>query len=127
MIIPERLVDRIHAAGLSYTAVANRVGVKQPTITRLARGDQQRTTRLPEIARVLHTTPAYLEGKTNDPDEGATTGQLLSSDEAEWVELYGGLTPEQREAVRTIVRGIVGYKTPTRRNSRQQSDLSADN
>ena len=71
MIIAARLADRIKELNLSHSDVARAVGVKQPTISRLVKGDQYSTTRIRKLAEVLRTTPAYLEGIVDDPDEGA--------------------------------------------------------
>lgn len=71
-IIPERLVERITAAQLSYSRVARLLGVKQPTISRLAKGVQGSTARIDRLATILDTTPAYLTGETDDPVANAT-------------------------------------------------------
>ena len=71
MIIGERLADRIRASGLTYAEVAERTGVKQPTISRLVSGEQAGTTRIDKLARVVRSTPAYLTGETDDPDSSA--------------------------------------------------------
>lgn len=70
MVIGARLAERISAAGLSFSAVARRVGVKQPTISRLVHGEQQSSVHLHKIARVLNTTPEYLSGESDDPERG---------------------------------------------------------
>ncbi|HET9511394.1 MAG TPA: S24 family peptidase [Sphingomonas sp.] len=57
--------------GLSQSELARRVGVTQPTIAKLVSGMMQGSTHLARIARELQTTPAYLQGDTDDPNEGA--------------------------------------------------------
>ncbi len=71
MILSERVEARMKAAGLSQSELARRVGVSQPTIYKLLRRSKKGSTHLHKIARELGTTPAYLAGETDDPDEGA--------------------------------------------------------
>lgn len=79
MVIGDRLAERIAASGLSFSAVARKVGVKQPTISRLVHGEQQSSKHLHKIARVLRTTPEYLSGESDDPDGGGVAPQLTNS------------------------------------------------
>lgn len=58
---------------MSQSELARRVGLRQSTINGLIRGEQRSSTHLHKIARVLQTTPAHLEGETDDPDAGAPT------------------------------------------------------
>ncbi len=71
MIDTERLRERIKISGLSQAELARRVGVSQPVISQLLAGDSAGSTKLHLIARELGTSPAYLVGETDDPDEGA--------------------------------------------------------
>lgn len=71
MIVPERLADRIKVTGVSYTSLAKSIGVKQPTITRLVKGEQRSTARIDLLAAALKTSPAYLTGEIDDPDADA--------------------------------------------------------
>lgn len=71
MINVPRLSERIEASGLSYSAIARAVGVRQPTISRLASGEQRTTAHLHRLARVLATTPSYLTGDTDDASADA--------------------------------------------------------
>lgn len=56
---------------LTQSELARRVGVSQASIYRLVAGDAYGSKHLHKIARELGTTPAYLSGETDDPDEGA--------------------------------------------------------
>jgi phage repressor protein C with HTH and peptisase S24 domain len=73
MGIQERLVERLDAAELSQAALAQRVGVAQQTIWKLASGQSQNSRYLHKIARELGTTVEYLTGETDDPNAGAVT------------------------------------------------------
>lgn len=56
---------------VSGAELARRVGVKQPSISRLLTGDASGSKHLHIIARALGTTAEYLTGETDDPSEGA--------------------------------------------------------
>lgn len=114
MIHAERLKDVMSARSLSQSELARRVGVTQTTIRKLVSGGYG-SKHLHRIARELHTTTEYLEGKVDDPDEGADTGQRLSSDEQEWVDIYEALTPEQRRNLRSIARDMARGNSPSER------------
>lgn len=56
---------------LSQAELARRVGVAQPTIAKLLGGTSQGSKHIHAIARELRTTPAFLMGETEDPEENA--------------------------------------------------------
>lgn len=56
---------------ISQSELARRIGVSQQTIARLVSGNTYGSKHLHRIARELLTTPAYLVGETDDPDENA--------------------------------------------------------
>ena len=57
-------------AGVNQSQLADRVGVKQPSIGRLLSGETKTTRALDLIASALGTTTAYLKGETDDPAPG---------------------------------------------------------
>ncbi|XAP77923.1 S24 family peptidase [Citromicrobium bathyomarinum] len=71
MILGDRLKERMAECGLSQQALADRVGVKQPTINRLINGGQAGSKHLHRIAAALRTSPGYLLGETDDPSPTA--------------------------------------------------------
>lgn len=71
MLIPDRLVSRMEQCGETQSSLARKVGVSPQMIGKLARGDGSSSTKLHLIAQHLRTTPAYLTGQVDDPDEGA--------------------------------------------------------
>jgi len=71
MSMGDRIKSRMEELGLSASAVARLCGVTQPTISRLINGAQYGSTHIVSIARALQTSPAYIMGETDDPDEGA--------------------------------------------------------
>ena len=71
MILAERMRKRMEECDVSQSELARRVGVSQTTIAKLVSGRGYGSKHLHRIARVLATTPAYLDGDTDDPDLGA--------------------------------------------------------
>jgi len=71
MSVGARIAERLTATGLSQSELARRVGINQSTINALLRNATRSSAHLHKIARELQTTPAYLEGETDDPAAGA--------------------------------------------------------
>ncbi|MBB4152925.1 transcriptional regulator with XRE-family HTH domain [Sphingomonas jinjuensis] len=71
MIIGQRIRERLDALGMSQSELARRVPMTQGAIAGLITGRSRSSTHLHKIARILHTTPDYLEGLTDDPDANA--------------------------------------------------------
>lgn len=72
-IDPDNLLAAMERAGLNQSQLAERVGVKQPSIGRLLTGETKTTRALDRIAAALGTTPAYLKGQTSDPTSSVLT------------------------------------------------------
>jgi len=70
--VGERIRERLDALGMRQAELARRVGISQPTISDLVRGDSRSSSHLHRIARELQTTPAYLTGETDNPEIGAS-------------------------------------------------------
>ena len=66
-----RLRELMELRGISQSKLARQVGVSQTTIAKLVLSKGYGSKHLHRIARELGTTPAYLEGETDDPDENA--------------------------------------------------------
>lgn len=71
MFNADRLRARMAERSLSQSELARRVGVSQASIYRLVKGEAYGSKHLHRIARELGTTPAYLAGEIDDPDENA--------------------------------------------------------
>lgn len=56
--------------GISQSEMSRRVGITQSTIWKLLNEPKQGSKHIHVIARELGTTPAYLMGETDDPQEG---------------------------------------------------------
>lgn len=119
-IIPERLAERIATARLSYSAVARELGVKQPTISRLVKGEQGSTARIDQLARIVSTTPAYLTGETDDPD----TEQILpnlTSEQRQLLACFDSMDRNDREMLLAMAMRLAERNAPGRVHARLQS------
>lgn len=67
----ERLALRMRDKGISQAELARRVGISQQAIGKLVNGASRSSPNIGRIAEVLETTPAYLAGQVDDPEEGA--------------------------------------------------------
>nr|DAI68377.1 MAG TPA: Repressor protein CI [Caudoviricetes sp.] len=70
MMKGERIAARLRDLKLTQSELARQIGVTQGTIAQLISGRSQSSSKLHLIAKVLKTTPEYLTGETDDPDEG---------------------------------------------------------
>lgn len=76
-IVPARLDAAMRRAGVNQSQLASQVGVTQPSIARLLRGETKTTRAVDLIAAALDTTPEYLKGETESPDRDVGTGEEL--------------------------------------------------
>lgn len=67
--ITNRLIECRQKMGISKNEAAKRIGVSQPAYLRYESGERTPSMQvIKEIAKVLHTSPGYLIGKTNSSD-----------------------------------------------------------
>lgn len=92
---------------MTQSALGREIGVSQQAIHKLLVGTTRETGKIARIARALHTTAAYLEGDTDDPDCEMPEWSL-SIEEQEWVGLMRQLAPKDRAAVLQLTRTIAG-------------------
>ena len=70
-IRPDRIKSLMGDLGINQSQLADRVGVKQPSIGRILSGETKTSRHLRNIARELETSPEYLTGETDDPSPGS--------------------------------------------------------
>ena len=70
MGLAERITERLDANGISRAELARRSNVPVQTLYSLISRDSRSSPHLLRIARELQTTPEYLVGEVDDPDEG---------------------------------------------------------
>jgi transcriptional regulator with XRE-family HTH domain len=103
-----RLKERLANAGLSQSELARRIGVSQATVQKLVSGGSYGSKYIHRIARELGTTPAYLTGETDDPDEGASAIPELSADEHRLVTIYRRLPKKDQAALKLLISRMGG-------------------
>ncbi len=96
MVLGDRIFELLHALDISQSELANRVGVKQPTINRLIKGQQDGSKHIHNIAKELGTTVEYLTGETNDPSHRTSTSN------ADELNLASDLIIKQNEIVKSL-------------------------
>lgn len=79
-IDPGRLAAAMKRADLNQSQLAEAVGVKQPSIARLLKGETKTSRALDQIARVLETSPAYLKGESESPEVPEIAAAAASQD-----------------------------------------------
>lgn len=93
---------------VTQTELAAAIGLSQQAVSRLISGEVRESKRLHRIARALKTTPAYLEGEVDDPEQDAPPEPDLTLDERELLEFYRVLAPTERVLVQQLVRSLAG-------------------
>lgn len=104
-MIGERIKERLDATRLSQAQLARRTGIHQTTINQLVNGKSQSSAHLHKIARELRTTVEYLEGITDDPT-AEFSGDYLTEEEREWVELFRSLSEKDRAPLIAMARSL---------------------
>lgn len=126
MSVGARIDEKMKAMGLSQAELARRVKVSQPTINALIKGDNAGSKHLHRIAAELETSPAYLNGETDDDSPTTVAPSAMEAladkfDLAMVAELelgysmgagaifdqyqHRGVVPFQRSWLRTMMRG----------------------
>ncbi|WP_294309432.1 helix-turn-helix domain-containing protein [uncultured Sphingomonas sp.] len=123
VINSDRVRARMDAVGLTQSGLARRVGVTQGAIAKIAKNNPNGSSYLHKIAQVLQTTPAYLTGETDDPDQDAPpppppaviTARLevtLGSEDALALMFEGLLAGLDRDAPRASQARLLAQKLP---------------
>lgn len=113
MIIGGRIAERIQVLGITQSELARRIGISQQAVGKLVHGGSRRTTYIAQIASELRTTPAYLTGKTDDPETDSPSAPALPSDARELVDHFETLSNADRRALLQIARSMAGGNAPS--------------
>jgi transcriptional regulator with XRE-family HTH domain len=106
-----RLQAAMARANVGQSELARRLGVTPGAINQIATGRTRKSALLPEIAIELRTTLAYLRGDTDNPDKDHPDAHDLTSDEERMLDLWRQMAPDDRQALRHIIDGML--KSPT--------------
>ncbi|MDC7809961.1 hypothetical protein CA223_05375 [Sphingomonas koreensis] len=112
MIIGERIEARLGELRMSQSELARRLGFRQSTINGLIKGDQRSTTKLPQLARELQTTPEYLTGESDDPAATSHSPPPMSSERRELLDCFDRLDRADQLALLQIARSMGGDPEP---------------
>ena len=110
MTIGDRIKERRISLGFSATELGDRIGKDRSTIYRYEKGDIENLPFdiLEPIANVLHTTPAYLMGWTNDASPNAKKDtpdeNNLTEGEKEFLDLFRMLPDEEQRIYLEMLR-----------------------
>jgi len=109
-ILPSRIDERLRHVGKSKRAVSLNIGAHERYVGELfdhERFSEPSASRLLAIADELRTTPAYLMGKSDDP-EADYPEERLTVDERSVLEQMALLGVAERKAVETLVAALAG-------------------
>lgn len=98
MNIAQRIQQRMDEIGMTQDQLATRIGLTQPAVFKLLSGRTRRTTRLIEIAWALGVRPEWLSDGI-EPKE-----PFLGKEDQAFISEYLVLPPEEKEALRVLVR-----------------------
>jgi len=106
--ISEIVKARRHDLKMTQQQLADLIGVNIGTISRYESGKIEKVSleRLQQLADALDCTVDYLEAKVNDPYESVDKMER-SKQETDLVDLFRDLTPDQRAAILTMMKGMV--------------------
>lgn len=108
--LAERLVQARSRTSYGQDAVARLVGLSQPSYSALETGKSKATTKIGSLAHVLGVDAYWLETGQGGAERfvvrepSAQYGSPPSSEEAQLIDWYRGLSTAKRRAVRTLLQ-----------------------
>lgn len=99
-----RIKIQLKKKGMTQAHLCDEIGVRRSYIAEITcRKANLTEERLAQIAKVLDTTPEYLAFKTDDP---SPTGEQLSVNEEELVDLFRKMNHHGQQQALDVVRGL---------------------
>lgn len=121
-----RMKGRRKALGYSAEKVASELGLSPATIYRYEKGDIKKMpgSLLEPLADLLSTTPAYLMGWTDDPEDYEKADEIDSLP-VEWIDHFGGDVEAAVKAYRAVEadRAAEANKKPSQKESLSAKDV----
>lgn len=102
MSFASRLKSARKAAGLSQTALAEKIGMDQTAIGQMEQGKIKQPRKLNEIAEVLEVSKIWLQFGNE-----INSNTNLSKSEKELITLYRNLENNDKKALKRIIKGLV--------------------
>lgn len=109
MIDSARVRERMEVVHLNQSELARRVGVTQGAIAKIANKNPNGSSHLHRIARELRTTPAYLTGETDDPNQDAPDVAPMTPQQRELLDSFDIMTDADRRALLQIARSMANH------------------
>lgn len=108
-LVTNRLTECRERLGISKNEAAKRIGVSQPAYLRYESGERTPSIQvIKEIAKVFHTSPDYLTGKTDSPKADA---YVINSEEDHelfsLVEKYYHSEKEQQQRILAYLKEVL--------------------
>ena len=104
----KRIITRMKEVGLDQKTLAQKIGVRQPTITEWKTGFTSSYTKyLPQLAEVLDTSVAYLVTGKNETD---TEKYELSEKEEKFMSKFRALSEKEQDFVLHIMDATSGMQ-----------------
>jgi transcriptional regulator with XRE-family HTH domain len=98
-----RMRQAMAAAELDQRELAERVGVTPGAINQIVTGRTTKSKYLPDIARELRVSLAYLMGATDDPGKQTPDMQELTSQEQRLLDIWRDLPKKDQAALKTLL------------------------
>lgn len=95
-------------ADMDQSKLARAIGITPGAINQIVTGRTRRSKYLPDIARRLQTTAAWLTRQTDDPSVDVPDAPLLTKDEQDLLDCYRVMTPRDRAAFVQIGCSMAG-------------------
>lgn len=105
----DRLQICCEQSNTTVTALLKTIGLSTSKGTAWKNGSMPKSDVLYKIAAVLHTTPAYLMGETDDPSpetkkEPTGIADGLTEEDRELIEAFRAASPEKRQAILALLK-----------------------
>lgn len=135
MTVGERIKERRKALEISADTLADILHISRSTMFRYENGDIEKfpTSSLEPIARALRTTPKYLMGWTDNPDEGfisdsfyfnsTSPALVLTDEETELVADFRDASDDVRRSAKMIL--AASAEAERKKNAEELSSRSA--
>ena len=111
MVIVDRIKTLCKELGIKQQYLFQRLGVNRTLFADWERGKSKPSdSHIQTIADILHTTPAYLRGETDEKEKPAIESLSDSELDVEFMRLFKQLSPEQQEIIKASIKGILDAK-----------------
>lgn len=104
---------------MTQSAVARAIGVKPPSISRLVKGKHAQTRHIFGLARAVRTTPEYLTGITDDPEDNSLPD--LTFEQRQLLACFDSMDRTDQEMLLAMAMRLAERTNPGRVHARLHS------